>query len=313
MRAQSKGRAGFTLVEVLLTLVIMGMVLTMITQVLNTARTTRDTIHNLQENQLAGPAILDLIEGDLRALYILNRRPADYLRVKNEVKAGKEADALDFVSGSDSRVVVEIAGEKKRGLDVTEVGYRLRPNPDDDDFLEIWRRESWAVDGEPFDGGTYSFLHDRVKSFDVLVYAEDGPDADPWESWGGPNDENSGLPRRIEIELTLELAPRISREQLRVAPIDERTVTYRRIVRFPPALFLQQEVKPVPMIPDIQPPSLDTPSAIDGTDPNGEPPADGGPPPGGMPFDPGDLPIQLPDGTVPPAGGSVFDGINIGG
>ena len=68
--------------------------------------------------------------------------------------------------------------------DVHEVGYRLRPNPTDDDFLEIYRREDFGVDDEPFDGGNYTFLHDRVKRFDVQVFTEDGPDAEPLDDWG---------------------------------------------------------------------------------------------------------------------------------
>src|SRR5262249_15221466 len=55
-------RAGFTLVEVLLTLLIMGMIMVSMTQILTAARTSRDTIHNIQETELAGPAILDMIE-----------------------------------------------------------------------------------------------------------------------------------------------------------------------------------------------------------------------------------------------------------
>ena len=63
-----RARAGFTLVEVLLTLLIMSMIMVSLTQILTAARTSRDTIHNIQETQLAGPAILDLVERDLRGL-----------------------------------------------------------------------------------------------------------------------------------------------------------------------------------------------------------------------------------------------------
>jgi len=294
---------------VLLTLMIMGMILTMITQILTSARTTRDTIHNLQENQLAGPTVLDLIEADLRGIFVTNRRNPEILRVRNQVKAGRDADSIDFVTSVDSRVVTEVGNRRFRGVDVNEVGYRLRPNPDDDDFLEIWRRESFGVDEFPFDGGTYSFLHDRVKAFDILVFAEDGTDAEEWESWGGDSDENRGLPTRLEISLTLELAPRISREQLRVASIDARTVTYRRVIRLPQALFLARQVNPVPIIPIVQPPKLDSPSSIDGAPPGPSGP-DGGP---SIEISPEDLPFDIPpaggDGTGPGAGiGEILKG-----
>lgn len=57
-RFQTAATAGFTLVEVLVTLLIMGGIMVSMTQILGAARNTRDTIHNIQETQLAGPAIL---------------------------------------------------------------------------------------------------------------------------------------------------------------------------------------------------------------------------------------------------------------
>ena len=70
---RNKRSAGFTLVEVLLTLLIMSGILLSLTQLLTAARRSKDTIHNIKEHQLAGPAILDLIEGDLRGLITVNR------------------------------------------------------------------------------------------------------------------------------------------------------------------------------------------------------------------------------------------------
>ena len=46
-------------------------------------------------------------------------------------------------------------------------------------------------------------------AFDIQVFEEDGVDAEPLEEWGGDADEN-GIPHRIEIELMLELSPRLA-------------------------------------------------------------------------------------------------------
>ena len=54
-------RAGFSLVEVLVVLLIVGGLMLAITQLLEATRISRDTIHNVQETQLAGPAIMELI------------------------------------------------------------------------------------------------------------------------------------------------------------------------------------------------------------------------------------------------------------
>ena len=76
MIAQRRGphsSSGFTLVEVLLTLLIMAGIMVTITQVLTGVRKTRDEIHNIQERQLSGPAILSRLERDLRAMFVFDR------------------------------------------------------------------------------------------------------------------------------------------------------------------------------------------------------------------------------------------------
>ena len=235
-------KAGFTLIEVLLTLLIMGMLMVSMTQILTAARYSRDTIHNIQETQLAGPAIMDLVERDLRGLFIYNRAQPMHVRVTDRVMLGLDADGLDFVTTTDSKVMAEVDNRFVR-FDVNEVGYRLRPSPESDEFLEIYRREDAGIDEEPFEGGRYVFLHDRVKSFEVQVYLQDGiDDNEPLDEWG--IDERSpeiGVPARIEVSMTLELKPRIMREQLRIVPLDRRTVTYRRVIRLPESLRVEDE------------------------------------------------------------------------
>ncbi len=253
-------RAAFTLVEVLVVLLIVSGIMLAMTQLLEAARISRDTIHNIQETQLAGPAIMDLIERDLRALVVYDRPPDQLLRIKNRVILGHDADRIDFVTSTDSVVSTEIDRNFLRA-DINEVGYMLRVNPADDEFLELYRREDFFVDEEPFDGGAYTFLHDHVKHFEIQVFEEDGRDAKPLEEWGVRQDQ-VGLPKRIEIRLTLEMAPRLTQEQVRFAPIGMRTITYTRIVRFGDDLLAQVEISPSPRIPVLGSPP--TPSGIGG-------------------------------------------------
>ena len=285
-------RAGFTLVEVMVVMLIMAGLLVSITQVLNAARSTRDVIHNVQETQLAGPAVLDLIERDLRALFVYGRNPEEALFVKDRTLSGLDADSLALITSTDSMLRTERDKGDYVFADYGEVGYVLRPNPDNpSDFLEIWRREGFGIDEDPFIGGQYSFLHDRVKGFDIQLFREIGEDSEPIDGWG--EGEDVGLPRRLEISLVLELAPRLVREQLQIARADKRTVTYKRVIPIPNHLLTAASVQPVPLIPDITPPQLgNAPGQTSGVGGLGE---DGGtgldpanpnspPPPGGLPF-----------------------------
>lgn len=250
-------RAGFTLVEVLVTLLIMTGIMITVTTILNVARTSRDTIHNIQEQQLAGPAILQRLEEDLRGLFVYDRDPRHTLRLQNRMLSGLEADTLDFVTHTDGLMPYrENAGQPFRRADVNEVGYVLRPSPTSDEFLELYRREDPGIDDKPFSGGQFALLHDRVKALTIRAYSEDGPDAEELETWGGENDEYVGAPSRLEIELTLELAPRLVREQLVVTRSE---VTYRRVIRPPLALQKALEVGLVPLVPELTPPVANSP------------------------------------------------------
>ncbi len=268
--------SGFTLVEVLLTLLIMGGIMLSLTQILTAARTSRDTIHNIQETQLAGPAILDMIERDLRGLTTFGRPRTEQLRIKNRVMLGMDGDSIDFVTTSDT-LAQHVIDDRFVRADWCEIGYRLRQSPESDQFLEIYRREAFGVDEQPFEGGNFVLLHERVKSFDVQSFTADGPDEDPLDEWGTDrNEDAAGLPARIEITLVLELAPRLVNEQLRIAPIDRRTLTYKRVLRMPEGLRVDEDAIPMPKIPEAPRPAASTPGAPGG---GGVPPTtDGGAP-----------------------------------
>jgi prepilin-type N-terminal cleavage/methylation domain-containing protein len=248
-RARSERNPGFTLAEVLIALLIVSGIMLALVQLLEATRITRDAIHNVQETQLAGPAIMDLIERDVRGMMVYDTAPDRLLKIKDRVLLGHDADRIDFVASTDSVVLSEVDHRLVRA-DCNEVGYVLRVNPRDDQFLEMYRREDFGVDEEPFDGGAYTFLHDQIKDFDIQVFEEEGPDAESIEDWGD-DEEHVGLPLRIEIRLTLELAPRLIREQVRSLSADKRTVTYVRLLRIPQSLLAQVEHQPVPKIPVI--------------------------------------------------------------
>lgn len=272
--------AGFTLVEVMVVMLVMSGLLVSISQVLNSARSSRDLIYNIQETQLTGPAILDLIERDLRGLFVFMRLPEDALSVRDRVISGFDADSIHFVTSTNARLLTEGRDRKLRS-DVCEVGYVLRPNPDaPNDFLEIWRRESYGVDELPFEGGRYSFLHDRIKGFDIQLFEGIGEDAEPIDAWEKGTHQKP-LPRRIEITLTVELAPRLVREQLQVAPTDMRTLEYRRVIPIPAGLALALDLQPIPRPPDIaKPVAGQAPGSAIGAGGPGGPPVGGGPGPG---------------------------------
>ena len=242
MRRRRHPKLGFTIAEVLITVAIMSLILVAITRVLNSVRVTRDRIHNIQETQLAGPVIIDMIVRDLRGIHVMDRPRASHLSVADRVEYGLDADRIDFVTTTNSREA-RVEGDQLLRADICEVGYMARVRPDDDQFLELYRREDFGVDDEPFSGGRYTFLSDRVKSLTIDVYQEDGPDIEPLPDWGGQDtdEEFHGLPAWVEIRLTLENTPRLLREQIERSSRERATVVYTRSYRFPQGLRFEDE------------------------------------------------------------------------
>ncbi|MEM8713901.1 MAG: prepilin-type N-terminal cleavage/methylation domain-containing protein [Planctomycetota bacterium] len=255
----SRGSSGFTLVEVMLAALIMGMMMVGMSQLMQAAKRTRDTIHNFQETQLAGPAVLEMMTRDLAGILTTGRPRTDWLQVTDRTVGGLDADRIDFVTTTDSLLVMTDDDDQPLRADFNEVGYVLRPNQENDEFLEIYRREDFGSDEEPFSGGEYTFLSDQVKGLNIEVYHMDGPDAEPEDEWtaesraplpgdlqgdgaGGiantisDTDGLGGLPAWIRISLTIELKPRIDRESMDFSGSNKRTITYVRNVRFPNVL-----------------------------------------------------------------------------
>ena len=137
---------------------------------------------------------------------------------------------------------------------------RRRRNTNQRGYPEEYNQEEYDDDDRDYSRGGNSYDDDGPERFEdepslfsnENTITEDGEDAEPIEEWGDEatnEDYQRGLPTRLEISLTLELAPRITNEQIRVVPADRRTVTYRRIIRLPESLRMAMAEMPVPMIP----------------------------------------------------------------
>jgi prepilin-type N-terminal cleavage/methylation domain-containing protein len=241
-------RRGFTLVEVLLAITITGIVMGAVFAALFYTRVARDSIHNLAEIHSAGPAILDRIEEDLRHLWIYNLSGAQVFLGRNLSPTGVDADALDFVAGVETSEATLVEERWLRSRPC-EVGYRLRPSPAEADFLELWRREDFFVDEDPFEGGGWTLVYDRMKYFNVTYFDGLGPDAEPYEEW---STEGWGrFPRRLQIDLAIETQPRFDRGQsatlTRNAP---RVVEFTRTILLPDSLDRALEARLRPRIPE---------------------------------------------------------------
>ena len=118
---------------------------------------------------------------------------------------GLDGDSLDFVATTNS-LVTRYDRDRYLQSDVNEIGYRLRPNPNYDDFLEIYRREDMGVDDDPTEGGKYYKVCDGVRSLRLDWFAEDpgepgSDDADGKTEWDAKKEGK--LPWACRVTLVL--------------------------------------------------------------------------------------------------------------
>ena len=206
-------RRGFTLVEVLIVVAMSGGLMVAVLANLDASRRAVDAIHNVMETESNGPRILDQIRSDLAHLAVYDASEYRILKGENAAILGADADRLDLLVSGRSRLGVNVPGVGE-GLHapLSEVGYRLRTNPDRPDFLELYRREDALVDQEPWRDGNYALMYDRVVSFNLRYAAK--PDHNlAWdENWD--SEQREALPFGMELFLEIEVQPRRSLESL---------------------------------------------------------------------------------------------------
>ncbi|MBI3817621.1 MAG: prepilin-type N-terminal cleavage/methylation domain-containing protein [Planctomycetes bacterium] len=206
------GNRGFTLIEILVALVLTGLIMTSVFGVLHDALQARDHIHNVSQTQRTGPLILDLIESDLRALAPFNiAQRRVFLGKKNSI-GGSDADTFDFVackSAISDMTVSDGALGRDRSVHapLCEIGYKLKRNTREPVFIELWRREDPLVDDDPFSGGIYTKIYDKLTAFHVTYFSEAGSQTRAEDQWS--SEEAGALPQRMKIEIDLEIEPRV--------------------------------------------------------------------------------------------------------
>lgn len=238
---------GFTLIEVVLTLGLIGLVMTAIYQILYRTLESKRRVELRVLSSRVGPLLLDQIERDLRQLFLFNQDSEHVFSGVDEKISGMDADKLSLVAQTPSTSAL-VDDTKSVFANVNEIGYTLTANPDNPDFLVLWRREDFFVDQEPLKGGRGTSLYQRITGFDVKYYDVLGKDAKEQDSWNGEK-EKGRLPAALLLTLRLEIEARPG-VVLTPEEAQRRQYTFKRWLTFPPDLSLSLGVRPkVPLSP----------------------------------------------------------------
>jgi len=193
---------GFTLIEVLLAVAITATVMITVGTTFHVMLNARDVVDDLAESTEAGPRVLNLIERDLRGIWIYNVANNAVFRGRNMDVNGRDADRMDFLTTTDAVGSVLDLQNIPRKPTVNEVGYWFKPNPRYRDVFEMWRREDPMLDDDLVTQGSFQLVHDRVKSFKITYFRTLGYESEELLEWVSADED--ALPKRIKIEFTIE-------------------------------------------------------------------------------------------------------------
>lgn len=232
--------SGFTLLEVMVSILIVSLVMTATYGVLFTTLDARDTIEKQNLEKKIGPAILDRIESDLASAWCWNIHKNDVFFGESRIISGERADYFHFISTQNSSHTLEQDGRPVRS-DLTEVSYLLRQNPNNPEKLQLWRRQDFHVDDKIAEGGLYELIYERIISFSVTYFADLHEDAERLEEWNAK--KRGRFPAAVEILLVMEIDPTLSGYALDEMARDR--LTYQRVVFMPSGSELTMAVRPV--------------------------------------------------------------------
>lgn len=228
---QSTDRSrGFTLLEVMVTLAIMGGIMATIYGVLFGTLSGKRRTELVAQGARVGPLLLDQIEHDIRKMFAYNLDPTKLFIGKKYSIGGRSADKIHLVAYTPSTLHVEEDRDKLVFSSINEIGYVLTPNPENEDFMILWRREDFGVDEEPLEDGYGVPLYRLILGMKIRYFDQRGKDAKEIDKWDP--EENPGLPAAMEIMIDYEVEPRDRSSTFSAEELSHRQFHCKRFITF---------------------------------------------------------------------------------
>ncbi|TGK13251.1 prepilin-type N-terminal cleavage/methylation domain-containing protein [Leptospira stimsonii] len=183
-------RNGFTLIEISIVVMILGVIFTGIFSTYYTAlKISRESSSPGGASKRDILLAIENVRSTISMAYFHQTQRRLIFVGKNDGRGIDRKDRLDFAATHPN-------SEETSMPEVREVGFYLKPMPDQPDYNFLIRREDEMVDRYPKSGGTEYTLLSHVKSFQ-LKYSRTGAKwEDEWDS-----KLTKVLPRLIRIEM----------------------------------------------------------------------------------------------------------------
>ena len=207
----TRRQRGFTLIELTIAIAMLGIVMTLMYQAIGGTIRGRDLVYEDLRKPKVANAILGQIFKDFRYIYWGGFVGDSGFRGKAMSSGGMDGDRVAFVTARRTRTVGSEDDGTRREEDgespLTEVGYACRPNPTHSQWLELWRREDYFVDAKPTEGGHYTLLYDKIRSFRLRYFPipeehfENERGLEDWDSA-----QKKGIPYAILLKIEFDVS-----------------------------------------------------------------------------------------------------------
>jgi prepilin-type N-terminal cleavage/methylation domain-containing protein len=189
MQPRGSREQGFTLIELLIAVIITGLAFVGIFALVHLGVDAQVYAREMSDAEQVGPAILAQIAADLQNAYYYNVAENDCFDGRMiDSGGGKRTDQMHFITTRHSLLADSELSSAENGnvfSPLTEVSYVCKEG--EGEFFELHRREQNFVDDEPFKGGYYRMVSDRLLSLKIEYTGYDL----------GTTDPNSGLPGNL--------------------------------------------------------------------------------------------------------------------
>lgn len=197
-------RSGFTLIELMLTVLVLAIVMSLFYGVVVSTAQAAQRVEEIMQGAEIGPAILAQIREDLEGVVLLDPKAEQFVGIDRKFHTG-DRDRIDFLTSTMT------FDREKEELDpkfysLNEVGYQVQENPRDSSLGILYRRLDPFVDANPLKEGRLVEMYDRVRSFDV-VYIEDPQKVLPETSWNNKQKDGK-LPKAVRVTLVIAVSAR---------------------------------------------------------------------------------------------------------
>jgi general secretion pathway protein J len=189
---------GFTLLEVLLSMAILAVIMTVIYASFSTAGNNVDQAERRREETDIGRTLMARLSADIANAYV---------KAPNTAIQGKKVEVLGEKSENDRQIrhdsialptLTNFPRPNTKETELWEVEYFFKEKPDGSGYI-LYRREKRDLSKDaPLEGGVEYEITDRVES--LLFRYLDGTNVWKDDGWN----QRTTLPKAVEIVLTLD-------------------------------------------------------------------------------------------------------------